>query len=121
MLAITDGGSLSRVLKLPIDLRLKRLLVERRDQLGGDIENHVRFVIVRPGESLRALESELGFPAFSGDPSFAPDWGQDWGSFYELVWILDDSGYAHVCLIMKGGHMDADLLAVCTTHASEHA
>ncbi len=33
MLTITDGGSLTRALKLPIDLRLKRLLMERRDQL----------------------------------------------------------------------------------------
>lgn len=35
MLSISDAGSLARALKLPIDLRLKRLLTERRDQLGG--------------------------------------------------------------------------------------
>ena len=45
MLTITDGGSLSRALRTPIDLRLKRLLIERRDQLGGDISGEARFVI----------------------------------------------------------------------------
>ena len=39
MLTITDGGSLARALKLTIDLRLKQLLIERRDQLGGDISH----------------------------------------------------------------------------------
>ncbi len=36
MLTVTDGGSLSRALKLAIDLRLKQLLVDRHDQLGQD-------------------------------------------------------------------------------------
>jgi hypothetical protein len=37
MLTITDGGALTRALKLSIDLGLKQLLIERRDQLCGDI------------------------------------------------------------------------------------
>ncbi len=73
MLTITDGGSLSRALKLPIDLRLKRLLMERRDQLRGDIVDIARFISVfiisrteapsRPG-----IHTELGM-ASRGDPS----------------------------------------------------
>ena len=64
MLTIIDGGSLTRALKLPIDLRLKRLLIERRDQLGGRIEDITRFIVVQPGDSLRALEAALGFSVF---------------------------------------------------------
>ena len=61
MLTITDGGSLARALKLPIDLRLKRLLMERRDQLGGDIKNHARLIVVQPGDVMTAVERELGW------------------------------------------------------------
>jgi len=63
MLSITDGGSLARALKMRLDLRLKRLLIERRD-LGGRIEDITRFIVVQPGDSLRALEAALGFSVF---------------------------------------------------------
>ena len=48
MLTVTDGGSLARALRTPIDLRLKRLLIERRDQLGGEIVDIARFIVVQP-------------------------------------------------------------------------
>ncbi len=78
MLTITGGGSHARALSLPLDPRLKQLLVERRGQLGGDIAGEARFVIVEPGDSLQALEAELSFSVFQnpgdgtrfGDPDF---------------------------------------------------
>ncbi len=119
MLTITDGGSLARALKLPIDLRLKRLLIERRDQLGGDIKNIARFLIVQPGDTLHALEAELGF-SISGDlkGSFGCEWIADHGTFYEAVWILTDDGFAHVAFITKQGG-DPDLLKFCERYVTD--
>ena len=116
MLTIIDGGSLTRALTMPIDPRLRRLLSERRDQLGGDIASEVRFVIVQPGDTLDALERELGFPVL-GDPegSFGCEWVEDHGTFYEALWILTDDGYAHVAFITKLGP-DPDLLKFCEMH-----
>jgi len=119
MLTITDGGTLARALQMPIDFRLKRLLTERRDQLGGDITDAARFIVVQPGDSLRKLEQELGFSPFGDDPSFAPEWTQDHGSFYEIVWILTDDGFAHVVLAMKSAGVPTKLVALGAEYVTE--
>ncbi len=113
MLIVTDGGSLTRALSTSIDPPLKRLLVQRRDQLGGDIEGLARFLIAEPLDGLDALETELGFPV-SGDleGSFGCEWVADHGTFYEAVWILTDDGFAHVALIPKRD-VDPELLEFC--------
>ena len=126
MLTITDGGSLARALKLPIDLRLKRLLIERCDQLNGRIEGESRFVVVQPGDSLKALEQELGLDLFTdadglsfGDPGFSGRW--EWLAFhghcFEMVFIMTDDGFAHVVLIQNSPMQNRDLRALCLTFA----
>lgn len=129
MLSITNGGSLSRALKLPIDLQLKQLLIERRDQLGHKIFNEARFVIVQPGDSLSVLEAELGFSVFQnpvdctrfGEPDFTPGW--EWlayhGHSFEMVFIMTDDGFAHVVLIQDSPMQDRDLRALCLTYAND--
>ncbi len=62
MLTVTDGGSLSRALTTSLDPPIKRLLIERRDQLGGDITGLARFLIAEPLDGLNALETALGLP-----------------------------------------------------------
>lgn len=131
MLSIKDGVSLARALKLPIDDRIKRLLITRRDQLGGDITDHARLVVMQPRDSPDALERELGFSVFQNvgdgtrfrEPDFTPgwEWIEDHGFCFELVFIFDDSGFAHVVLIEKALAVDAELLSLCAMYASEHA
>jgi hypothetical protein len=124
MLTITDGGSLTRALRMPIDLRLKRLLIERRDQLGGDITDIARFIVFQPGDSVEALEQELGWPVFQtpegyrfGEPGYYPSWEwlADHGHCFELVFILTDDGFAHVVLIENSQGVDPELLKLCVT------
>jgi len=107
MLTITDGGSLSRALRTPIDPLLKRLLIERRGQLGGNIADIARFIIMQSDDSLDDLEKELSFP-IRGDTegSFGCEWVADHGTFYEAVWILTDDGFAHVALVPKQTGID---------------
>ncbi len=121
MLTITDGGSLTRALKLPLDLRLKGLLIQRRDQLGGDITGQARFLVMRSGDSLPELEKALGFKVLS-DPelSFGCEWVADHGAFYEAVWILTDDGFAHVVLINKSADTHPELLKLCSSYATQH-
>ena len=119
MLTITGGGSLLRALSASIDPRLKRLLIERRDQLGGDIRGRARFLIAEPLDGLDALETELGFPV-RGDleGSFGCEWVADHGTFYEAVWILTDDGFAHVALVPKQG-VNPDLLRLCALYVTD--
>ena len=115
MLTITDGGSLTRALSTSIGLRLKRLFHERMDQLGGDIKGLARFIIVQPGDTLDALEEELGFPIRSdSEDSFGCEWIEDHGFAFELVWILTDDGFAHVAFLTKTAGIDPELLRLCT-------
>ena len=129
MLTITDGGSLSRALKLSIDLRLKQLLIERRDQLGGDIAGGARFVIVQPGDSLQALEAELNFSVFQNpgdgtrlvDPDFTPgwEWIEDHGHCFELIFIMTDDGFAHVVIVQNVQGVDLALLKLCRLYVTD--
>jgi len=116
MFTIRDGGSLSRVLDTLANDDIQQLLLLRRDQLGGNIADIARFIIVQSRDSLEALEAELGFTIRSNaELSFGCEWVEDHGTFYEAVWILTDDGYAHVAFIAKQG-VDPDLLKFCETH-----
>jgi hypothetical protein len=127
VLAIIDGRSLSRALSLPIDLRLKRLLIERRDQLGGDITHIAKFIVVQPGDGLKELEVELGFSVFQNrtddrrfpDPLFSPSWEwlADHGHCFEMVFLLTDDGFAHVVIIQNCPMQNRLLRALCLTFA----
>jgi len=129
MLSITDGGSLARALKLPIDLQLKQLLIERRDQLGGDIVGIARFIVVQPGDSLVALETALGFSVLQnqtdgrrfGDPEFTPslEWLADHDHCFEVVFIMTDDGFAHVVLVENSPGVDPHLLKLCQMYVTD--
>ena len=128
MLTITDGGSLAGALKLPIDSHLKQLLIERRDQFGGDITNIARFIVVQRGDSMTALEEKLGWSVFVtpegqrfGKPSFYPgfEWLADHGHCFEMVFILTDDGFAHVVIIEQSVGVDPDLLKLCKMYVTD--
>ena len=119
MKSIIDNKSLTRALSTSIDPLLKRLLMERRDQLGGDIVDLARFLVVQPGDDLDALETELGFPVRDDlEASFGCEWVVDHGSFYEAVWILIDDGFAHVAFVPKQG-VNPDLLRLCELYVTD--
>ncbi len=119
MLTVTGRGSLLRALRTSIEPPLKRLLIERRDQLGGDIKGLARFLIAEPLDGLDELETELGFPV-RGDRegNFGCEWVEDHGTFFEAVWILTDDGFAHVALIPKLG-VDPGLLQLCELYVTD--
>ena len=128
MLTITDGGSLARALKLPIDLRLKRLLMERRDQLRGDIVDIACFIVVQPGDSVEALEQALGWSVFQnlegyrfGEPNYYPgwEWLADHGHCFEMVFIMTDDGFAHVVLVENSQGVDPELLKLCGMYVTD--
>ena len=129
MLTIIDGGSLSRALGTPLDPRLKQLLIERRDQLGGRIEGEARFIVLQPGDGLDALETALGFSILEnqtdgerfGDPEFSPSWEwlADHGHCFEMVFIMTDDGFAHVVLVENCQGVDPELLKLCGMYVTD--
>lgn len=130
MLSIADGEALSRALSSPLDDRIKRLLLERRDQLGDIIWETAHFVIVQTGDTVSDLETCVRFSVFHnavdgsryGEPDYWPgwEWLADHGHCFEMVWIMDDSGFGHVVIISKEEGVPAELIDLCTAYASEH-
>lgn len=125
MITITNRVSLSRALRMPLDLRLKRLVIERRDQLGGDITDIATFIVVQGGDSLDALEQELGFNVFEDadgvsfpHPDFSGRW--DWlvshGHTFEMA-IEGTCAVTNVVLIQNSPMQNRLLRALCLTFA----
>ncbi len=120
MFTIENGEAMARALSAPIDPLVKQLLIERRNQLGGDIKDKARFLIPGQNDSVETLEKALGFPGLS-DPegSFGCEWLADHSAVYEVVWILSDDGFAHVTLVSKQKGMDRRLIDLCADLVTE--
>ena len=125
MITIHNREALTRALSLPIGLRLKQLLIERRDQLGGDFTDIARFIVVQPGDSLDALKRELGFDIFEDadglafpNPGFSGrwDWLADHGHTLEMCFEGTDA-FTHVVLIQNSPMQNRLLRALCLTFA----
>lgn len=131
MHSIRDGVSLARALDSALNPHIKELVRTRIDQLGGDITDQARFLIFGPGDTLSGLREALAFSVLQnpadgsefGNSNFTPgwEWIEDHGFAYELVFIFDDSGFAHVVLVEKVAGVNQRLLRLCATYASEHA
>lgn len=113
MLTINDRASLAHVLSLSINADLKALLLKREKQLAeyGDLAELARWVIIQPGDTVEAVEEELGFSPFQNavDGSRFPDtgyepsweWRIDHGFCFEVVFVFSDSGFGEVLFIEK--------------------
>ena len=128
MLSIRDGEALSRALRSDIDRHIKHLLRTRCQQLDG-VDGRAHFAIVERGDTQDDLEQTIGFSIFQnvadgsrlGDFDFTPgwEWAEDHGFAYELCFIFDDSGYAHVVIVPKDERISSDLTAFCKQYAVE--
>jgi len=94
----------------------------------GELEadEPVVFIVIEVGDVAEAVESATGCPLLSswfneahfGDDDFAPmfEYVEDQGSFYELVYIFNDSGFAHVVLVPKLSGIDPRLVQLCAEY-----
>ena len=95
MQSITDGVSLARALSSTIDGSVKRLLIRRRDQLGGEITDDVLILIIEAGDTPDEVERQLGFSPLEnpgdgsrwGQPDFSPgfEFCEDLGFCWEMT------------------------------------
>lgn len=85
------------------------------------------FLIVQPGDSLDTLSGQIGFPImvnrFSGiefgHAGFTPSFElvDEHAGYYDMVFIISDSGYGIEVFIPKTAGVDAELLAMCQKYA----
>jgi hypothetical protein len=113
------------------DAAIRTLVQHRIDELGVDKFNTTElgyFLVIEPGDSLDATNTKIGFNILanrftgirSDQPGFTPSFEfiEEFPACYELVFILDDSGYGIDIFISKGTGVDTDLLAMCQRYAT---
>ncbi len=129
MLSISDSAALARALTL-LDPPIRDLLLLRRDQLGGEIAGHARFVLFQTGDRPYWLEEALGFSIFHnlgdgtwhGDPDYSQGFDAclDLGFAYELTFELT-SDFTHVVIVEKAAGVNRQVLAFCAEFAMQDA
>lgn len=108
---------------------IRRLVEQRIYDLGKepfDLAALGYFIVIEPGDSLETINAQLGFPILAnrwtglhfGQPGFTPtfEFVEAFPGCYEMVFIVDDSGYGIEVLIPSEG-VDPDLLAMCQRYA----
>jgi hypothetical protein len=113
------------------DAAIRTLVQHRIDELGGDKFNTTELgyiLVIDPGDSIVTISAQLGFSILanrftgirSDQPGFTPsfEFVEEFPSCFEIVIILDDSGYGVDIFISKGSGVDPDLLAMCQRYAT---
>jgi hypothetical protein len=111
--------------------RLKLPLQQRFADLAGgqiyDPDQHGYLVLVETGDHVATLEQDTGCPILTdwrgqhryGDPDFSPacEWLSEYPLYYEMGYVLNDSGAALLLIIPKLTGIATDLLSLCGDHA----
>ena len=113
---------------------ISALVQQRIDDLGGDKFNTTElgyFLVIEPGDSIDAINTQVGYNILAnrftgiryGQPGYTPSFEfiEEFSACYELVVILDDSGYGIDIFISKETGVDPDLLAMCQRYATPGA
>ena len=128
MRVLRDRQSIAAI----VDPALRILIEQRVESLSefDDCELHelVTFVVVEPGDSLEAIDSQLGFPILTnrfdgirfGESGFTPSFDilEEHAGYYEIVFVLSDDGFGVEIFIPKHPDVHPQLLALCAAYAT---
>lgn len=116
-----------------LDGTLRTLIQQRIAQIEGccpwSAEELGPVIVVEPGDSVQALEAEIGLPVLRslfdevpfGNDDFVPgfEWVESLGdAAFEMVFIVSDSGAGYDIFILNQPGVDPDLLALCQAYAT---
>lgn len=100
------------------DIAIRHLILDRIQGIADDIPYdstvHGHFVIVEAGETLEAITANLGFDLLTRQVEIAEDCGTCW----DLLFIMDDSGFGIELFIPKADGMPVELLELCQRYAA---
>ncbi len=127
MISLRDSAAVDRALASDIDPELRALIERRAGQLreycADDIGELVHFLIVEAGDTIEAVQAELGFSplvnfvdgARYGQPGWTPSWEsvERHSSWFELVFVLSDDGFGWVLFLSAAAGTAGDLAQAC--------
>ncbi len=132
MLSLHEKSHFTNLSDHPLQPAVAALLNLRITQLtradGIDLADLTHFLVIQPGDTMAAVEREVGFTPLTnlsdgstyGSPDFTPSWEwiEDHNGCFELVYIVSDDGFAFVVIVENLLGVDAQLLALCRAHSS---
>lgn len=133
MITIYDSADMARVLSGPIGFDLKAILLDRLALLypefsDWDLADLAHFIVVELGDTIAAIESELGISPFVNlvdgirfpDPAFEPSWEFCIArkGYYDLTFALSDSGPGLCLLVPNRDGVAPELLALIKAYVT---
>lgn len=125
MKVLPDATAIAEAVHAARDTQLTQLLNARVGYLGADEGDLLRVVVVEPDDTLQMVDTALGSLLLAnpyaaktfGDPDFVPPFEtlEEYAGFYEMFFIVGDSGTA--LIVPKEVGIDQQLLALCARHA----
>lgn len=119
MINFIDADSLLGVNDTDVDLQIATLINGRlRDLLicnGEDLSSLIHVLVIKPGEKLIDVDSELGFSLLDRPWDVAeshPGW-------FEITVVMSDDGFGWVIYVPKHATTDAALLEKCASYCKE--
>jgi hypothetical protein len=113
------------------DPEIRQLVEKRLNDLGEEpfeLDSLGYFIVVVSSASLEAVNAQLGFNIlanrFTGirydQTGFAPsfEFVEQFGGCYDMVFVMDDSGFGIEVFISKAGGVNPELLALCERYAT---
>ena len=103
------------------DASIRALITQRFEELRSDDYDWSElgyFVVVQPHDSIDDLASGHRIRITTGLPSF--ELLEEHSSCFELVFVLDDSGFGVTVLVPKQAAIDHSLMQFCQKYACAH-
>ena len=133
MITIYNCADMARVLSGPIDPDLKTILLDRLALLypefsDWDLADLAQFVVVEPGDTIEAIESELSCSPYVNrvdrvrypHPAFEPSWEFCIArkGYYDLTFALSDAGPGLCVLVPDRDDTEPQLLELIRAYVT---
>jgi hypothetical protein len=96
------------------DIAIRNLILDRiqgiADDIPFDTAVHGYFVEVEAGDTVEAINTQVGFDVLSKPVEIVEDCGTCW----DLLYIVDDTGFAIELIVLNAPGIPVELLAMCS-------
>jgi len=132
MQVLQDPASIALAVERFPDPDVRRMIAAHvaflAEQADGDPAELLRVIVVEPGDTLGVVDAATGGLVLAnpwsgmrfGEPGFAPSCEtlDEYPTLFELTFIVGDGGLVIVVLVPRRPDIDAELLALCASHAT---
>lgn len=120
MLTLRDPTSANRVSDPSVRRLVQRWFNDICDGEDYDVDMHGFVIVVELGDSLEAVETEIGCPLLHdlfGEPEPTFEALEEHDACYEMVFVPTDGDFGIDVFIPKADGIDRELLALCAAYA----